>query len=231
MTEKTFSQWRFINRWFPNRMTWSRPTYAAWLLTQFLLLAAGPYTLVNHIASWRDVSVLEVQTVVDTALPFVPLMFIFYASFYAYFPVVFWIGSEQSKREVAERMNQRLIQATWVVFGLFLLLPVEVELRHQIPDMTGVMGSTFSTLHAVDTPYNAWPSLHVLQSLLVVLSIQTWLRQDGTTNIPVLATMWAAWALLTASTMLVKQHYLFDVVTGVIIGLLMWRAWFKPVFN
>jgi len=231
MTQKPFKQWNFINRWFPNRMTWSRATYTGWLLAQFLLLAAAPYTLINHIASWRGTSVFEAQTAVDTALPFVPWMFIFYASFYAYFPIVFWIGSEQRKRGAAERMNQRLIQATWLVFVLFILLPVEVDLRQQIPEMEGVYASIFSSLHAADTPYNAWPSLHVLQSLLVVLSIQTWLRQDGRLNVPVLLMIWTAWAMLTASTMLVKQHYMFDVVTGVVIGLLMWRSWFKPIFN
>ena len=158
-------------------------------------------------------------------------MFIFYASFYAYFPALSWVGAEQSRRLVAEQMNQRLIQATWVVFALFLLLPVEVELRHQIPAMDGVFGSLFAYLHTADTPYNAWPSLHVLQSLLVILSLQTWLRQDGRLTPAALVVMWSAWALLTASTMLVKQHYVFDVVTGIVIGLLMWRAWFKPLFN
>ena len=231
VSEKTMKPWAFIDRWFPNRMAWSRPTYAAWLLLLFLLLAAGPYSLINHIAAWRGVSVLDVQTSIDSAIPFVPWMFIFYASFYAYFPALFWVGAKQSRRLVAEQMNQRLIQATWVVFALFLLLPVEVELRHQIPAMDGVFGSLFASLHAADTPYNAWPSLHVLQSLLVILSLQTWLRQDGRLTPAALLVMWSAWALLTASTMMVKQHYVFDVVTGIVIGLLMWRAWFKPVFN
>lgn len=223
--------WALLDRWFSGRMRWSRPAYATWLLALFLLLAGGPYTLVNHIAAWRGASVLDVQTSVDTMLPFVPWMMVFYASFYAYFPVVFWMGAEASRREVAEKFTQRLVQSTWVVFAIFLLLPVEVDLRHQVPDMAGTFGTVFSSLHVVDTPYNAWPSLHVLQSLLIVLVVRTWLDQDERLNRGIEITIWAAWGLLTASTMLVKQHYVFDVVTGIVIGWLMWRAWFKPVFN
>ena len=40
-----------------------------------------------------------------------------------------------------------------------------------------------------------------------------------------------AWALLVLSTMLVKQHYLFDAITGLIIGAVVWKAWFAPVFS
>jgi hypothetical protein len=31
--------------------------------------------------------------------------------------------------------------------------------------------------------------------------------------------------------MLVKQHYMFDAVTALVIGAVLWRLWFKPVIN
>ena len=157
--------WPIIERWFPHREAWSRPVHAGWLLSVFVLLGGLPYTVINQVAGQRNTSVFHVETSLDTMLPFVPWMMVPYVSFYAYFPLMFWMGSRVDRRPQAERLTLRLVQATWIAFAIFLLLPVEVDLRHQITPVEGVLGLAFDTLHTWDTPYNAWPSLHVLQSL------------------------------------------------------------------
>jgi membrane-associated phospholipid phosphatase len=174
---------------------------------------------------------LSVQSPLDLALPFLPWMMVFYISFYAYFPIMFWLGAAEHRRHQGERLTLRLIQASWVAFVIFLVVPVEVDLRHQVVHSDDSFGSLFAALHALDTPYNAWPSLHVLQSLLVVLTVQAWLANDGALRPLLRALLWSAWTLLALSTMLVKQHYIFDAVTGLVIGVVLWRMWFKPVFN
>jgi membrane-associated phospholipid phosphatase len=231
LTPTETATWSPIQRWFPQRGSWSRPIYAAWLGGLFLVLAALPYAVVNQFAGWRSTSVFEVETSLDTALPFVPWMMVFYISFYAYFPLLFWMGAAVHRRQQAEGLTQRLIQATWVAFVIFLLFPVEVDLRHQTAQPDGAFAWLFSALHALDTPYNAWPSLHVLQSLLVVLTVANWHKNEETLSLVRLALMWSAWGLLVLSTMLVKQHYLFDVITALIIGAVVWKAWFAPVFS
>jgi len=223
--------WTVLERLFPRRETWSRTTHAAWLGTLFVVFGALPYSLINQFAGWRATSVLHVQTPLDLALPFLPWMMVFYISFYAYFPIMFWMGSKEHRRHQGERLTLRLIQASWVAFVIFLVFPVEVDLRHQVVYSDDGFAQLFSALHALDTPYNAWPSLHVLQSLLVVLTVQGWLANDGALHPLVQAMLWSAWALLALSTMLVKQHYMFDAVTALIIGAVLWRMWFKPVIN
>ena len=220
-----------LERWFPQRESWSRTTHAAWLGALFVVFSALPYSLINQFAGWRSTSVLNVQTPLDLALPFLPLMMVFYISFYAYFPVMFWMASKEHRRDQGERLTLRLIQASWVAFVIFLVFPVEVDLRHQVVHSDDSFASLFAALHALDTPYNAWPSLHVLQSLLVVLTVQAWLANDGALRPLVRALLWSGWTLLALSTMLVKQHYIFDAVTGLVIGVVLWRMWFKPVFN
>jgi len=37
-----------------------------------------------------------------------------------------------------------------------------------------------------------------------------------------------SWLLLVASTMIVKQHYIWDVATAIIFAGLGWRYWMKP---
>ncbi|MDA0926380.1 MAG: phosphatase PAP2 family protein [archaeon] len=223
--------WKALDSFAPQRNTWSRPIYAVWLGALFVFLSALPYSLINQFAGWRATSMLSVQSPLDLALPFLPWMMVFYISFYAYFPIMFWLGAAEHRRHQGERLTLRLIQASWVAFVIFLVFPVEVDLRHQVVHSDDSFASLFAALHALDTPYNAWPSLHVLQSLLVVLTVQAWLANDGALRPLLRALLWSAWTLLALSTMLVKQHYIFDAVTGLVIGVVLWRMWFKPVFN
>jgi membrane-associated phospholipid phosphatase len=223
--------WGPVERWFPNRATWSRARFATWSLAMFLLLAGLPYVLVNQFSGWRATSVFNVETGLDTMLPFTSWMMVPYVSFYAYFPLFYWAGARTDRRRMTQLANQRLIQATWLVLALFVLFPVEVDLRHQVTQASGITATGMGWLHAIDTPYNAWPSLHIVQSLLVLGCLRTWMGEEGRPT-PVLEVgLWVAWGLLCASTMLVKQHYVFDVVTGVVFAALVWRRWFKPLFN
>ena len=67
------------------------------------------------------------------------------------------------------------------------------------------------TIYASDQPYNDFPSLHT--SLSTVIAIHWW-RFDR--RIGILAAIWTA--LIVASTVLVKQHYLADVAGGLVLA-------------
>jgi len=66
-------------------------------------------------------------------------------------------------------------------------------------------------IYASDQPYNDFPSLHA--SLSTIFAIH-WLRVDRRVGVPI--AIWAA--LIVLSTVFVKQHYLPDVVAGVLLG-------------
>jgi len=73
-------------------------------------------------------------------------------------------------------------------------------------------------MHKADLPYNAWPSLHVTQSLLIVMLMRYWKIIEGWIEIVV----WVSWILLCISVMTTKQHFFFDLVTGTVTGLVCW---------
>ena len=118
-----------------------------------------------------------------------------------------------------------------MVFTVFLLLPVEIKLRSQVPDVGGFMGFILGLLHGVDAPYNAWPSLHAVLGLLVVLFVRLVQREQGVWSPAKAVIVWTAWSMLIASTMLVKQHYAFDIVTGIVVALVLWGGWIRPALN
>ena len=66
-------------------------------------------------------------------------------------------------------------------------------------------------VYASDQPYNDFPSLHA--SLSTIFAIH-WLRVDRRLGVPI--AVWAA--LIVVSTVFVKQHYVPDVVAGVLLA-------------
>jgi membrane-associated phospholipid phosphatase len=66
-------------------------------------------------------------------------------------------------------------------------------------------------VYASDNAYNDFPSLHT--SLSTILAIHWW-RVDKRIGIPVV--IWVA--LVVASTVFVKQHYIADMISGLLLA-------------
>ena len=81
------------------------------------------------------------------------------------------------------------------------------------PAITGTdpFSAMIRSIYASDQPYNDFPSLHT--SLSTIIAIHWW-RFDR--RIGIVAAIWTA--LIVASTVLVKQHYLADVAGGLLLA-------------
>src|SRR6185312_379886 len=83
----------------------------------------------------------------------------------------------------------------------------------------GLCATLLRTLYAVDAGWNLFPSLHVGHSLLVALLYRKHAR----------AGTWLVWTgalLISASTVLIKQHYVVDVLAGALLaGACYFVAW------
>ena len=225
------NDWPVIDRWWPRRSEWSRVKYGTFLLSLFLVLGALPYGLINRFSAWRGTTSVKVELPIDTELPFVAWMVIPYYSFYLYFPWAAWVGAQDRYREQGLLFFQRLIVSAWIAFACFLIFPVEIDLRSQALDAEGVFGWMMSALHDADAPYNAWPSIHVLLSILVVFFVRFVSMNNGTWTTPIAVVVWTSCALLVASTALIKQHYVFDGISGTALAVGLWYGWIRPALN
>lgn len=100
--------------------------------------------------------------------------------------------------------------AAWFISYAFYYFLQSLMIR---PTVTGddPLTQMLIGVYTSDNPYNDFPSLHT--SLSTILAIHWW-QTDRRIAIPV-----AIWvALIVASTMLVKQHYIADVVGGLLIA-------------
>lgn len=227
----TKNDWPILDRLWPLRLAWGRTGYAGFLLGGFLLLGALPYVLINQFSGWRDTTVVEISFQLDWDLPYIPWLVVPYYSFYLYFPIAAWVGSHPGFREQGLLFFQRMLTLTWGCFAVFLLLPSEIRLRSQAVGAEGFFGALMDELHKADTPYNAWPSLHVLQSLLVVLFVRHALMKQERWSMMLAMMAWSACSLLVASTVLIKQHYVFDALSSIAIVAISWRWWIEPALN
>ena len=117
-----------------------------------------------------------------------------------------------------------------MIFAIFIIFPVKVDLRSEVFETElGMWQSWYDLLHSVDNPWNAWPSLHIVQSLLAVLVITRW--HGYASKIWLVRILWISWFMLMISVMTTKQHFIWDVISGVCIALIAWKYWILPALE
>ena len=103
-----------------------------------------------------------------------------------------------------------------VSYAVYFFLQTEV-IRPAVAG-TDLLSRMIRDVYAGDNPYNDFPSLHT--SLSTIIAIHWW-RTDR--RLGIIAAAWTA--LIVASTVFVKQHYVADVASGL---LLAWGARGSP---
>ena len=182
------------------------PAGASVLLAAGVFAASLIYTPLNH-----GPALMHLRTPLDNALPLVPLFVIPYVSLepIIYFSLIVFLIF---RTRIFQSAALSLILAMLVSYAVYLVAQTEV-IR---PAVTGtdLLSRMVANVYAGDNPYNDFPSLHT--SLSTIIAIHWW-RTDRRPGVVV-----AAWtALIVASTVFVKQHYVADVASGL---LLAWGA-------
>ena len=174
---------------------------------------------------------IPVATQWDWQIPFLPGSLPLYLSFISFYYLPKALLREPYRNEAYyAAMHQALQLTTLVSCVIFLLAPTPVELRLQAlaaldtAHLPAWLRAGCQGMFAIDGEYNAWPSLHVSQPLLIMLAVQQ-LRLFS----PLLRRLlWLHWVLMVLSVLTMKQHYLWDVFTAVLLALTYWLAWLSP---
>jgi membrane-associated phospholipid phosphatase len=148
------------------------------------------------------------RTPLDQALPVVPVFAVPYVSLIPFIGVSLLLMLLFAGRVYRSAALSMIL--VWLVsYAFFFFLQSFVE-RPPV-DGSDVFSAMVRSIYAADRPYNDFPSLHTSLSTIVAIH---WWHIDRRVGLPV-----AAWtALIVASTVLVKQHYLADVVAGLLLA-------------
>jgi membrane-associated phospholipid phosphatase len=151
-----------------------------------------------------------VATPIDAHIPFVaqaiwPYLCVFPL---ALSPLVF-------ARDATLTRRIALAYAATIVLSLlcFALYPVSAGgLRPSVSE-PGVSAAAVRVLYALDPPYNLCPSLHVSLAVLAAISASKARKRYA-------GLLFAAAGAIAASTCLIKQHFLIDVLAGAALAVL-----------
>ncbi|HVC41064.1 MAG TPA: phosphatase PAP2 family protein [Candidatus Saccharimonadales bacterium] len=173
------------------------------LLIPAILATNLIYDLLNH-----GPNRIFLETPLDRALPVVPIFAIPYISLIPYIGVsllLFLFFRVRVYRSAALTM----IIVWFISYAFYFFLQSYIARPHI--NGSDPFSGMIRTIYASDQPYNDFPSLHTSLSMIIAIH---WWRFDR--RIGIAAAIWTA--LIVASTVLVKQHYLADVAGGLVLA-------------
>jgi len=182
-------------------------TYAYWFFWVSVAFFAV-YPSANWLTAQRE-GALSLFVRPELHIPFVPEFVWIYLSLY----VLFFIPPFVLDQTGLRRLGQQLVAATVFCGVIFLLLPAKLGFPRTIPE-DPFYGSLFGSMFTVDLPHNMVPSLHVVFSTLILLSV---FDRNYSPLAKAVVLFWLI--LICASTVLVHQHHLLDVVTGLLVAM------------
>jgi membrane-associated phospholipid phosphatase len=153
------------------------------------------------------------ELALDRWLPLMPGWALVYGSLYLFLIVlpVLIVRDE----DLIHRTVRAYLMVWLVAFAVFLGWPT-VAPRPPMVGGGGFLTASLRFLYGADPPYNCFPSLHVAHSFVSAMATLRVHRRLG-----LVATVAAS--LVGFSTLFTKQHYVLDVVTGVLLALV--AAW------
>jgi membrane-associated phospholipid phosphatase len=193
---------------------WAAPDGTLRRTRVFLVLAlayglfAITYLPINLFSRGRPARTLYLPG--EASIPFVPAFEFLYALGYL-LPVlaVFALPGPRELRRLLVAFGLTLL----VAYGTYLLFPVWFERPALQPDS---LATWLLWLEYHDPSYNHFPSLHVGISWLLYLACKRGVRFPNLFLIVVLG--------IAVSTLLVKQHYMVDVLYGIGLASLAWTV-------
>ena len=171
------------------------------------------YPLCNWLTSKRD-STFDLFFSFELNIPFVPEFIWAYLSLY----VLFIIPPFFLSRSQLETLGKQLLAATIFSGIIFLLFPASLGFERSTP-LDSFYSALFDNLFAVDLPHNMVPSLHVAFSALILLTLAKHVER-----ISAKAVFGILLVLICVSTILVHQHHMLDVATGLLVAMLFNRT-------
>jgi membrane-associated phospholipid phosphatase len=174
------------------------------LFVLVILAWIGTYFSINALTEHRLPHVFSGN--LESHVPFLPVFVVFYFSTYLLAIMPYFLVRD------LERFKKIVYGALIIIFvssAVFLIYPV----AHPRPETLGqgFLSGWVTFLYSVDKPYNCFPSLHLSMATLAALFCS-----EGNWRRGIFFTFWTT--MVALSTLFVKQHYLVDIVGGVLLA-------------
>ena len=160
-----------------------------------------------------------IHVALDDHIPFCEVFVIPYLLWFAYVAVVVMYFFFRDKDDYF-RTCTFLFTGMTVFLLVSTLWPNGHHLRPYIMPRDNVFTHLVATLYKADTPTNLWPSIHVYNSLGCHIAVMKSRRLEKHKGIRIGSFILCVSIIM--STMFIKQHSAFDVLTAFIMGAVMY---------
>jgi membrane-associated phospholipid phosphatase len=189
-----------------------RLSLGGWLPNMLAMLAfAGfGYFLAAELA--RSDVYWSLELAADRAIPEIrPWIFCYLTVYFVYAIPLLHLDDERllAKLDVAQ------VATLLLCYAIFVAFPVATS-RDPVA-VTDLTSFTLATVREFDPPWNCFPSTHC--TICTIASLAVW-RANRRTGLWLMGST----VLICLSTLFTRQHYLLDVVAGVVLGGLVWWA-------
>lgn len=169
------------------------------------------YLVTNKINENRQAHKLETR--LDSIIRFNPIFSAFYTLYFFEVLIIFFIFFKKEK--TLRNIVLMLVISTIIHNIIFLTYPAAID-RPNIINQNFFNKLTLF-YYNIDKPYNAFPSMHISLITITFLSLFFyWNKKYSLILLPLY--------LLTAiSTVYIKQHYVIDVIAGILLGVLIFQ--------
>lgn len=165
----------------------------------------------------RNYQIIHVAA--DDYIPFCEVFVIPYFLWFAYVAAVVIFLFFKNKQEYY-RACVFLFTGMTIFLAISTLFPNGHHLRPAVMPRDNIFTQMISFLWKTDTPTNLWPSIHVYNSLGAHFAVIRSSMLESKRGIKAVSFLLSTSIIL--STMLIKQHSVFDVLTGIAMGAIMY---------
>lgn len=160
----------------------------------------------------------------DDLIPFCEVFVIPYLLWFAYVAVTVVYFFFKDKDDYC-RVCTFLFTGMTIFLVISTLWPNGHDLRPAVMPRDNVFTRLVASLYRTDTPTNLWPSIHVYNSLGCHMAVMKSARLEKKKGVRACSLVLCVSIIL--STMLIKQHSVFDVTTAFIMAAVMYVAVYR----
>ena len=177
--------------------------WKSFFLALLVAFYTGGYLGINWINDYRN-RYYDVSLWFEKDIPFVPSMIIGYSFVFLLVAILFLVIDNMPD---FWDICRRFLTMTLICFTIFLMFPVRMKFRPEVGVGEDWINELVSFYFWMDKPYNLFPSMHLAASFFVAFycmrkgQIIGWITMTMATVVGV-------------SVVLLKQHYIMDVVAG-----------------
>ena len=172
---------------------------------------------------WLEVHIAVPDVLVhchlDDLIPFCKYAIVPYFAWFLWIPFTLFYLLWKAPRADFWRLCLPLFAGMTIALACYVILPTGLNLRPCYVPGTDIFARAVRFLYSTDTPINVCPSIHVFNSVTLMLAYYRSSIFDAPRRRWMRPAAMVLCVSITMSTMLLKQHSVIDVVFGLLLAL------------